>query len=395
MHPLPERTQPEGWGVHTLEIDRAALAEGTLRVTRLECVLPDGTLVTHPHADDSGPLSLSLDERGFPQRIHVTRRTRVELVAAAPDAAPPEASRGCPLLQIERDEQGRPRLAVYHPPMLRLGAADFHGEMGLHHRLDALVERLWNRLQDLCHADEAPPEVELSGMAARHRAAAIALAAAVPPLGACVTDPATHPRAAYLALAGAAGALSALDGRPVPYRMQPYLHSDCIGCFADALRYLDARLDTVRSISERTRFSIVKGGFARRLPQDAGNALIVELRPQPGQTVADAGRWLASASIAASDMLSTVQRLRQRPSVRQVSEDEARRLGLPLDAALFWIRNDRIHSEGRDAFQPGETLLIQGEDRRGMPVQLFLLQFRNVMTTTQSIPSFAQTQDRP
>lgn len=67
--------------------------------------------------------------------------------------------------------------------------------------------------------------------------------------------------------------------------------------------------------------------------------------------------------------------------MRQVSEDEARRLGLQLDAALFWIRNDRIHSEGRDAFQPGETLLIQGEDRRGMPAQLFLHQFRNVTRT--------------
>ncbi|WP_123067699.1 type VI secretion system baseplate subunit TssK [Massilia aurea] len=395
MHPLSEHARPDAWGVHTLEIDRAALAVGTLRVTRLECVLPDGTLVTHPHADDTGPLSLSLDERGFPQRIHVIMRARVELVATAPDAASPETLRSCPLLQIERDEQGRPSLAAYHPPMLRLGAADFHGETGLHHRLDALVERLWNGLQDLCRADEAPPEVELSGMAARHRAAAIAIAAAVPPLGACVTDRATHPRAAYLALAAAAGALSALDGRPVPYRMQPYLHGDCIGGFADALRYLEARLDTVRSVSERMRFSIVKNGFARRLPQGAGKDLIVELRPQPGATVAEAGRWLANASIAASDMLSTVQRLRQRPSVRQVSEDEARRLGLPLDAGLFWIRNDRIHSEGRDAFQPGETLLIQGEDRRGMPVQLFLHQFGHVTSTAQSIPSFAQTQDRP
>lgn len=383
MPPLSDHIQPDAWGVHTLEIDRAALAEGTLRVTRLECVLPDGTFVTHPHADDTGPLSLSLDERGFPQRIHVTRRARVELVATAPHAASPEASRSCPLLRVERDEQGRPTLAAYHPPMLRLGAAEFHGEMGLHHRLDELVERLWNRLQDLCRADEAPPEVELSGMAAHHRAAAIAIAiaAAVPPLGACVTDRATHPRAAYLALAAAAGALSALDGRPVPYRMQPYLHGDCIGCFADALRYLEARLDTVRSGSERTRFSIFKNGFTRRLPQDAGNELIVELRPQPGHTVAEAGRWLANASIAASDMLPTVQCQRQRPRVRQVSEDEARRLGLQLDAALFWIRNDRIHSEGRDAFQPGETLLIQGEDRRGMPAQLFLHQFRNVTRT--------------
>lgn len=298
MPPLSDHIQPDAWGVHTLEIDRAALVEGTLRVTRLECVLPDGTLVTHPHADGTGPLSLSLDERGFPQRIHVTRRARVELVATAPDAASPEASRSCPLLQVERDEQGRPMLAAYHPPMLRLGAADFHGEMGLHHRLDELVERLWNRLQDLCRADEAPLEVELSGMAARHRAAAIAIAAAVPPLGACVTDRDTHPRAAYLALAAAAGALSALDGRPVPYRMQPYLHGDCIGRFTDALRYLEARLDTVRSGSERMRFSIFKNGFTRRLPQDAGNELIVEPRCSGSGTTASTAKDATPSSRA-------------------------------------------------------------------------------------------------
>ena len=395
MPPLSEHIQPDAWGVHTLEIDRAALAEGTLRVTRLECVLPDGTLVTHPHADDTGPLSLSLDEHGFPQRIHVIMRARVELVATAPDAAPPETLRSCPLLQIERDEQGRPSLAAYHPPMLRLGAADFHGETGLHHRLDALVERLWSGLQDLCRADEAPPEVELSGMAARHRAAAIAIAAAVPPLGACVTDRATHPRAAYLALAAAAGALSALDGRPVPYRMQPYLHGDCIGCFADALRYLATRLDTVHSVPERLRFSQFKDGFARRLPQDAGNDLIVELRPQPGLTVAETGRWLANACIAGSDILHTVQRQRQLSRVRRVSEDEARRHGLAPDAALFWIQNDRIHSEGRDTFQPGENLMIQGNDRRSMPTQIFLYRFRHVTRTAQPIPLFAQTKDHP
>lgn len=108
MHPLSEHARPDAWGVHTLEIDRAALTVGTLRVTRLECVLPDGTLVTRPHADDSGPLSLSLDESGFPQRIHVIMRARVELVATAPDAASPETLRSCPLLQIEHDEQGRP-----------------------------------------------------------------------------------------------------------------------------------------------------------------------------------------------------------------------------------------------------------------------------------------------
>ena len=385
----------DGWGVHTLEIDRAALAEGTLLVTRLACVLPDGTLVTHPHADDTGPRSLPLDARGFPQRIHVTGHARVGLVATAPDAAPSEASRGCPLLQVEHDEQGRPRLAAYHPPMLRLGAADFHGEMGLHHRLDELVQRLWNTLQTLCRADEAPPDVEPGGIAARHRAAAIAIAATVPPLGACVTDRATHPRAAYLALAAAAGVLSALDGRPAPYRMQPYLHDDCIGRFADALRYLEARLDTVCNVFERMRFSIFKNGFARHLPQDAGNDLIVELRPQPGLTVAETGRWLANASIAGSDMLSAVQRSRQRPCVRQVSKDEASRHGLPPDAALFWIHNDRIHGEGRVAFQPGETLLIQGDDRRGMPAQLFLYRFRHVTATGHPSPFFAQAQDRP
>lgn len=406
--------QPDGWGVRVLEIDRAALVQGILVVNRLECVLPDGSIVLHARTGAADALSLQLGDTRAPLRIHAAvrlhgdvaavpghaerrydqaepaiaidentgleplpverLRLRVELVATAPDAALPGGLCGCPLLQVERDEQGLLALASYHPPMLRLDASGFQGEAGLQRRLDDLVQRLWNKLQELCAADDAAPssDDQPTGGAARQRAAAIAIAAAMPPLGACASDGQAHPRAVYQALAAAAGALSALDGRPVPYRMQPYLHLDCNPRFTDACRYLEARLETVHASFERLRFSQFKDGFARRLPHDAGSDLIVELRPQPGMSVTESSHWLAGASIAGSDMLHTVQSQRQRPRVRRVREDEARQYGLPLEAVLFWIQNDRIHSEGRDAFQPGENLMIQGNDRRGMPAQLFL-----------------------
>lgn len=49
---------PWFWGVNRLQIDEAALCAGTLRILRLEAMMPDGTPVNYDISDD---LSLEFD----------------------------------------------------------------------------------------------------------------------------------------------------------------------------------------------------------------------------------------------------------------------------------------------------------------------------------------------
>lgn len=53
--------EPFAWGVRVIEIDRDALSNGTLRVNRLDVVLPDGEIYLAP-GDDALPPPVSLDK---------------------------------------------------------------------------------------------------------------------------------------------------------------------------------------------------------------------------------------------------------------------------------------------------------------------------------------------
>nr|WP_286009813.1 type VI secretion system baseplate subunit TssK [Salinicola sp. S1-1-2] len=66
---------PFSWGVQALAVDESALEQGTLRLTRLKLVFPDGTLVDAPQHDPLPP-GRSLDElaRNGEVRIHAALR---------------------------------------------------------------------------------------------------------------------------------------------------------------------------------------------------------------------------------------------------------------------------------------------------------------------------------
>ncbi|ODC03125.1 type VI secretion system-associated protein [Terasakiispira papahanaumokuakeensis] len=72
---LAQRQAPFYWGVQRLEFDQGALERGTLRLTRLKVVLPDGTLIDAPQHD---PLPPARDLNGLAiegeVRLHIALR---------------------------------------------------------------------------------------------------------------------------------------------------------------------------------------------------------------------------------------------------------------------------------------------------------------------------------
>src|SRR3990167_5597303 len=50
---------PFAWGVNHFEIDTVAVLEGILRITQLEAMMPDGTVVWHEATEKAPPLELN------------------------------------------------------------------------------------------------------------------------------------------------------------------------------------------------------------------------------------------------------------------------------------------------------------------------------------------------
>jgi type VI secretion system protein ImpJ len=410
LHRLLDAALPHRWGVRTLELDQAALVGGSASLSALECVLPDGTLVQYP--GNGGMHGLSADvgalcqAGGAPVRLYLAvpragryagadhsdvhdevggadadrvpverMRLRCELKAFAAGHALPSDQCLCPLFEVERDAGGSMRLRDYHPPLLQLAGAAFLGERGLAQLAQDLTLKLWRKIDELANAaDEAPaPEDLLSGAGSAQLQAARALAAGLPLLDLSVHEPALHPHELYRLLAGIVGHVAALGGHPLPLKMQPYRHDDCLPQFLAVCRHIESRIDSLHADYERHRFTPFKEGFSRRLYEEMHDDVIVELRPQAGQTLADMAHWLKTANIASADMLPTVQAQRQNgAAVRQLSAADARKLRLPADAALFMLKNAPVLSMQANAYQAGAPLMIQGGRREHMPAQIFL-----------------------
>lgn len=403
---------PDAWGVLHLRLDDNCLEHGRIGLAELDCVLPDGAVIGHPGEGarrplecllpapcegapalcvfvvvrragdgaavsgneerryDPGAAAKAADENTGLDHQPVERlRLRYELAAYPVGATPPANLVACPLLHIERNGEGRLVVGSYHPPMLRLDASDFLAGAGLRARAAALLQRIWNKAEELAAGAEGSDSADGAG---RHNAARV-LAACLPPLDICVADPALHPRELYRALAHAAGQLATLAARPLPLRMRPYAHRDCIAQFAEVLRYLDDKLAAVRSDYERHRFAPFEEGFSRSLFAGMDDELVVELKPQPGHSAEQAAAWLDGANIASDALIRTVQAQRQRgAAVQRLDAAQARRRRLPADALLFLITNARIHSAGRQAFESGKPLLILAPDQTHKPAQMFL-----------------------
>lgn len=418
------RITPHYWGVSKLTIDRASLVKGHITVTELDCILPDGLAVEFPgnyptrtldvdvgklvgnegrpvrvwaqvrergaaaarmdNADrryDSLPGVMTPDENTGDGDIQVGRlRPVISLYADDASKPAPAGDGACPLLEVVRDAQGRLRITDYHPPMLQLDASAFQDEQSLQRHLTQLTQRLWAKLDELSDGrgdDKAEDDSPAGSQLRQHLQAARCLASALPQLEIGVTAQQTHPNELYRALALVVGQAAALGGNPVPLKMTPYLHEDCMPQFRAVLDYIDTKLALVNTDYECLQFArIGDAGFARRLPSDITGEVIVELKPREGQSLADMMRWLADARIA-SDHLMPLVRQRRLPGAltRALSAQEIRERNLRPQAALFLIQNQKIEVEGKglqDVFRADLSLLIQGAANAQMPAAIIL-----------------------
>lgn len=418
---------PHFWGVSRLELDASALVKGSIVVKELECVLPEGLAVSFPGSYPAGrTLDIDVDalvkRDGRPVRVWLQVKERGSAAARADNAdrrydsipgemtpdentgdgailvarlqphialyagdatKPAPAGRGaCPLFDLVRDAHGHLRIAAYHPPMLRLDASAFLNENALQRLLNGLMQRIWTKLEELADSGEDSAAEDDSPAGSPHLRAARLLAKTLPQLEIAAAAPHTHPETLYRALAHMAGEVSGIGANPLPLKMKPYRHEDCLPLFQTVFDYIDAKLALLNTAYECLQFvplDIAGVGpvrFARSLSADMSGEIIIELKPKDGQSGERFLEWLNSASIVSDSLIHTVEKGRLRgATIHPLSAQEIRERGLRAQAHLFRLESRRIPVDGKGmqaAFQPGQVLLIHGPETAFMPVAIVL-----------------------
>ena len=431
---------PYAWGIRHLRIDMPLLAIGVLAINELECVFPDG--MPYVFRNDASPLKLNLESfckvDGKPVRICLalpprtgamkvpsTSIKRFELVQEGMavidemtgiadvfvdrmrprvdlyvEQDVPAGYSFITLIEVCRNERNAQIEATpFHPPMLRMGAASCFGNAGLLRNLQVLRDTLWDKLHQLTGMAEGDVPERVSAISPEERLQlnlARQIASILPLFDAVILDAETAPWQAYQALAQVVGHMSWIGSNPAPLAMARYAHENCAPQFAAALDFITRKLGLINTDWDSLAFArIGELIFARRLPEDAGKQVYVELRPRDGQSRRDIEGWLSDARIGSEELMPVLRQRRLSGALwRMLGAKEVSALGLRADALICVIDNQRIEvGQGMvDCFRPGRSLLIQGESVQGAPAAA-LLHHRKGSDLSQPVQPTTQARD--
>lgn len=432
---------PHYWGVLKLHVD---IVKEVLILSELECILPDGLLVSFPGglprnppgnmeldigaACKSGDAPLKVWCVVNPRGAHAAcqdsqeRRYNSVLDEPLPDentgdnglalprlqvrfhlhlsASSPAVHSAVPLLEVVRGENQQLQLTAYHPPMLHIEASECLGQANLWRALHELHDGLWDKLAQLGENGKAGDAEDNMGNERRqHLIAARHISACLPPFSTLLHGR-THPSELYQALAQLVGAVAAIGPNPLPLLMKPYQHDDCMPQFQQSIDFIQTRIDTVDTRYETLAFlrtdqhdpGLPDACFERRLPAGATEELIVELEPRDGQTAAQLLSWLSEAVIADAALMPTLRRARVGgASVRALQAHEIEREKLRPQAYLFFVRNQALALDDQgpqDAFHENEVLQIVGRKNDALPAAITLYRRKQKAgPASSSVPS--------
>lgn len=411
------------WGVIDMEMDTGQLNVNSVLVTKLRCVFPDGTAYDLASTGAELKLDLLKDSNimeakrlfvcaAIPPRtgamnVQSTSIKRYEVITdnnavidemtgyadvyvdrirptvkLYPENRRPDGYSYIRLFEVTYSAQSKSiELTGFHPPMLRMGAADF-GNRGasLLQSLKALRDELWDKLHQLTGMpDKDGPECT-AGMSeeeclqlrqARYIASALTIFDAV------VLDPETPPAEAYRAMAQIVGHMSWIGTNPAPLAMPPYGHENCAPQFKSAVDFVWRKLALINPDWESLPFTRVgELSFLRRLPEEISDSLLIEIRLREGQRLSDVHEWLADSRIGSDDLMQMLRNQRlPGASWSLLDGKEIASLGLRSDAIVARITNDKVEVEQSglvDCFRPGRGLLIQSNNAQLMPAAVIL-----------------------
>jgi type VI secretion system protein ImpJ len=381
--------QPHYWGLLALELDDLALQQGKVVVKGLHAVMPDGLVVQFPaegkseilevdipddaaaHAPggvliqlavptreagaaspsssiqryDSAPGALERDENTGDGQVPV-KRLRVRLSLLAGESLPPKYI-ALRLLRVRRELNGQYVLTTFHPPLLRIGASGFLGEISLQHKVEDLAAALRRKSRELLGAtSETAPSFTNN----YQRQIVRQLVEALPLFELLARMPEIHPFACYVALAQVVGHVCGLSADPLPPLLKPYCHDDAAPGFLQAIEYVSsviAKLSAAYAAMpfERPRENLFTCDLSQGVRTDR---LVIELKPASAQTQESIGQWLQQAFIGSAAVMPLLRRgrLPRAGNVRPLTTDELKSLGAP-SGFFYEIENGEVQDGTR------------------------------------------------
>lgn len=396
---------PFSWGVRHLVFDMGLLPAGTVRVLRLDAIMPDGTAVSYsPESSEGARLELSLESFSeqlangpidfyltLPVATTMRRDTQMKRFRSSAGAPVEDEVSDAPAADIAR-----------LVPNLALAAGELPSAMYVHLRLGSVykdneVVRLGERQPPLLEVGRDNPlwtsVASLLGQL-RGKAAFVARQTAIPsskvddrltqlelkdrlrsllsglPLAeAVLRTPHLHPLALYLSLASLIGSLSMLKPGGLPPAPPDYDHGDPLAVFTPLLRALRDEMSEVSEDYREHKFEFKQGTFEVALQPDwIGERLVVGLR---GQSDRDLLAWMEGAVVGSRSVHPSLRRRRVLGAARRVVE-YAQELGIRSGSGhlLFEIQADPHlvlasealiignPNEGANAQRPQEMLLF-------------------------------------
>jgi type VI secretion system protein ImpJ len=362
-------TQPMAWGISELEWDESLLANGLLRIVRLQAILPDGMAVQYSPADsaphpthgapgasleiDLHPLDALLEQGEISIYLTVGRSrsmrdpaqpSRFRSVFAAPveddvsaalpldiprmqpqlalSAGPPPAAVwvAMKIMTLRKDNEIY-RSGGFIPALLHVPA---HNPIRL--RAQALATQMRSKAAFLARQSALPSsrlEDRLSLLEQRERLGKLCLQ--LPVLEAVLRTPIISPYALFLALCAQLGPLSLLRAGAVPPMPQAWNHADPLACFEPLLAALEESVAEVSQDWRAHAFSFEAGVFSIDMQAEwLGKRLVVGLR---GTSEPELKAWMDGAIIGSRTIWTALSDRRVLGAPRHGIE-EAPELGL-------------------------------------------------------------------
>ncbi len=402
---LAAAAQPLYWGVLRMVVDEAALIGGVARVLELDAILPDGLPISYV-AGGEDELACEIGGEaaaaaGGRVMVHLALppiwrggrldpqagRYRSVIGEAVPDLSSGESPASLTMWQPDvrlltesslADMVSLPLLCVaqqgggfvrvpFAPPSPWIAPESVLGR-----RISALCSKarekcvfLGGRLRQAREAGNEDDVGEIGRLLT-------ALWQRLPELEAALGARCSHPSQFYFALAGMAGALSALDPAAGVPAFPPFNYLDLLGCFDALLGWLSERLDRIRAGYRSCVFNRDANGFWIELPEAARNRdkLVIGLRMPSGATASAARHWLEQAIVASEPHIAMLARQRMRglafralDRVEQVaySVGDDTRLFMLLTQGEWYLQDEPLRMtqpSGVVGIEPWEALLF-------------------------------------
>lgn len=352
-------SSPFQWGISHLKIDPVLLVNGTLRVTELEAIMPDGLLAHHPYegAEDlevdlepyleemdqhtlmvhlavptrkpgTGPVKGALaryystegepvvDENTGEMDLVIPRlRPRLSLLVTD---TPPQKYVSFPLAEVSYSNEAF-SLTDFMAPTLRVDVKSELGQMCLSvaRRLREKAVFLSDRVRSPSSALRGPMLLETKGMVQ-------SLISSLPFFEAVLTTGVSHPYHLYLALCSLVGQMASLGAGLVPPVLKPYNHNDLRATFEQAIGFIFKMVDEgILESHTAVPFHFEKGMFTLGLEESwLGPVLIVGARARPGMSEDELLEWIDGSLIGSKSKIASMQEKRVLGAARKRIEGD-------------------------------------------------------------------------